>query len=903
MRSIGGETPGIRSRVMTADETSIPPHFDPEAVEPRLVDRWLATGVGRADVNSRKPKFSIVMPPPNVTGQLHIGHALDMTLQDVVVRHKRQRGFDVLWVPGTDHASIATHFVLERELAKTGETRFTLSRERFLERAAAWKEQSAGAIQGQLRRLGCTPDWSRERFTLDAGTTRAVEHVFVKLYREGLIYRGARLVNWDPKFRTAISDLEVETREVEGHLWYIRYSLADDASRHVVVSTTRPETLFGDQAVAVNAEDARYRDMIGRRVVLPLTGRTIPILADPHADPEQGTGAVKITPAHDFNDHEVGLRHGLQPLDVMTDDARMNDAVPEPFRGLDRFAAREAVVAALDAMGALERVESKTIAQPFGDRSGVVVEPRITDQWFMTTSDVAAAAAAAVRDGRTRFVPASWANVFFRWMDNIKPWCISRQLWYGHRIPAWYGPDREVFVAETAGEALVAARAHYGRDDVALERDPDILDTWFSSALQPFATLGWPDPTPELARYYPTDLLVTGFDIIFFWVSRMMMQGIELCGEVPFRDIYMHGLVRDASGQKMSKTKGNVIDPLDLIAQHGADATRLTMMTMCGHGQDIRMSVDAVRASRLFANKLWNAARFAAMNHCFAAPTPVPVAPANAIDAWVVDKLVAVARASIAALEEYRFNDASLGLQSFVRDVFCDWYIELAKISMNGDDRAAADETRAVLGWCLRAICQLLNPFMPFITEALWDGFGSAAAAEGAAVITAAPLPDFDAIAVVGGGDVDFAIAVISRVRSVRSELKVAPGRPIPLVVSAPADAVRRRLIDFGPHIRRLANLSGIEEDAVPAAGSVRIAVEGVDFVLPLAGIVDFAKEKQRLEKELKKVEGDVQSIGRRLADPAFLEKADPDVIDKNRARLEAAQGERQRLAAALALI
>ena len=883
---------------MTADTSSIPAHFEPEAIEPKLVERWLESGVGRADVTSSRPKFSLIMPPPNVTGQLHIGHALDMTLQDVVVRHKRQRGFDVLWLPGTDHASIATHFVVERELAKTGETRFTLGREAFLERADAWRDQSAGAIQAQLRRLGCTPDWSRERFTLDPVISRAVMRVFVSLHRDGLIHRGTRLVNWDPKFRTAVSDLEVETREVEGHLWYIRYALADEPGRHVVVATTRPETLFGDQAVAVNAADPRYSDLIGRRLALPLTGRTIPIIADDHADPEQGTGAVKITPAHDFNDHAVGLRHGLVPLDVMTPDGRMNDLVPEPYRGLERFEARARAVEALEALGAIEKIEPKVIAQPFGDRSGVVIEPRITDQWFLKTDTLAAAAADAVRRGDTRFVPPNWANVFFRWMDNIEPWCISRQLWYGHQIPAWYGEDGEIFVAETAAEAAAAARRHYG-GDVPLVRDPDILDTWFSSALWPFATLGWPDETPDLARYYPQDLLVTGFDIIFFWVARMMMQSIAFEEVPPFRDIYIHGLVRDASGQKMSKTKGNVIDPLDLIAQYGTDATRMTMMTLCGHGQDIRMSADAVRPARLFANKLWNAARFAAFNRCFDAPTPMPVSPRNAIDAWIVAELAGVARRTLASLDDYRFSDAATGLQAFVRDTFCDWYVEFSKISMNGPDADAAAETRAVVGWCLKTILQLLNPFMPFVTEALWDGCGTGEA------ITAAQLPDLSALPdrAEAAAAVEAAIALVSRIRSVRSELKVPPGRPVPLLVSAPSAEAKALLDGFGPHIRRLANLSSIAEAGAPPEGAVRLAVDGTDYLLPLADVVDFAKERQRLEKELKKNDNDRAGIARRLADPAFLDKANPEVIETNRARLAAAEVERERLVAALALI
>ena len=883
---------------MTADTSSLPAHFEPESIEPKLVERWLDSGVGRADVTSSKPKFSLVMPPPNVTGQLHIGHALDMTLQDVVVRHKRQRGFDVLWLPGTDHASIATHFVVERELAKTGETRFTLGREAFLERANAWREQSAGAIQSQLRRLGCTPDWSRERFTLDPVITKAVMRVFVSMHGEGLIHRGTRLVNWDPKFRTAVSDLEVETREVEGHLWYIRYPLANDPTRHVVVATTRPETLFGDQAVAVNATDERYKDIVGQELTLPLTGRTIPVIADDHADPEQGTGAVKITPAHDFNDHAVGLRHNLVPLDVMTPDGRMNDFVPEPFRGLDRFEARARAVEALEALGAIEKIEPKTIPQPFGDRSQVVLEPRLTEQWFMRTDGLAAVAAEAVRSGETRFVPGNWASVFFRWMDNIEPWCISRQLWYGHQIPAWYGEDGEIFVAETDEEAHAAARLHYGRD-AELKRDPDILDTWFSSALWPFATLGWPDATPDLARYYPQDLLVTGFDIIFFWVARMMMQSIHFQETAPFRDIYIHGLVRDAAGQKMSKTKGNVIDPLDLIAQYGTDATRMTMMILCGHGQDIRMSADSVRPARLFANKLWNAARFAAFNRCFDAATPVPTAPTNAIDAWIVVELSAVARQTLKSLDEYRFSDAAMGLQAFVRDTFCDWYVEFSKISMNGGDAEAAAETRAVVGWCLKTILQLLNPFMPFVTEALWDNCGAGE------VITAALLPDFEALPVraEAATQVDGVIALVSRIRSVRSELKVAPGKPVPLLVSAPSDTAKALLDRFGPHIRRLANLSGIDEAGVAPEGSVRLAVDGTDYLLPLGDVVDFAKEKQRLEKELKKNENDSASIARRLEDPAFVAKANPEVIETNRARLAAAGVERDRLLAALALI
>jgi valyl-tRNA synthetase len=863
-----------------------------------LVTRWLENSVARADNTSSKPKFSMVMPPPNVTGQLHMGHALNMTLQDAVARYKRKRGFDVLWLPGADHASIATHFVLERELEKEGKTRTSLGREEFLKRAVAWKEQSAGAIQAQLRRLGCTPDWSRERFTLDPGLTRAVMRTFVQLYREGLIYRGSRLVNWDPKFRTAISDLEVEQRDVEGSLWYIRYPLANDPQRFIIVATTRPETMFGDQAVAVNPTDPRYSDLIGQAVTLPLAGRTIPIIADEHADPEQGTGAVKITPAHDFNDYEVGLRHGLEQLDIMTPDARMNDCVPEAFRGLDRFEARSTVVAALTDAGLLEKIENKIIPQPFGDRSGVLIEPRLTEQWFLQTTGLAAESIERVENGKIGFVPPNWANVFFRWMRNIEPWCISRQLWYGHPIPAWYGPDDRIFVAETAEEAQADAQRHYGKSDVDLRQDTDILDTWFSSSLWPFATMGWPEQTTDLVRYYPTDLLVTGFDIIFFWVSKMIMQGIHLTQDVPFRTVYIHGLVRDAAGQKMSKTKGNVIDPLDLIDQHGADALRLTLLILCTHGQDLRFSVDAVRASRLFANKLWNAARFASLNNCVARPDFVPGSVSDPVNAWIIKRLGEVARETLTALDEFRFSEAALGLQSFIRDEFCDWYIEFAKIAFNGADTARAEESRNVAGWCLSQVCQLLNPFAPFVTEELWEIFGDGTS------MSEAQFPDFDAIPrQADTSEVEFIIALVSKIRSVRNELKIPFKTPIPLLALSPSAAEFERLQRFSVQLRRLTNVSTIDRaDALPPR-AVRIIVNQSDLALVLDDIVDFEKERQRLEKAIARLDRDIEKIGQRLLDRNFLDRADADVIEQNRLRHDSARLERERLAEAASLL
>ena len=876
-----------------------PTRFDAAATETNLVERWKASNAGAAPLRGEGPKYSISMPPPNVTGQLHMGHALNMTIQDVLTRTKRKQGYDVLWLPGTDHASIAVHYVIERDLAKDGETRFSIGRERFLELCEEWKELASGSIQSQLRRLGAIPDWQRECYTMDPGLTKAVMKVFVRLYREGLAYRGYRLVNWDPKFQTAISDLEVETKEISGNLWHLRYPLVDDPSRHIVVATTRPETMFGDQAVAVSAKDPRYRDLIGTMVQLPLTGRTIPIIADEHADPEQGSGAVKITPAHDFNDYEVGLRHDLEPIDVMTADARMNDLVPEVFRGLDRFDARKAVIAALEAGGFLAKVEPKIVPTPFGDRSGAVIEPRLTVQWFVDVAEMARRASEAVRDDKTSFVPERWAQVFFQWMDNIRPWCVSRQLWYGHRIPAWYGPDNEIFVEEDEAAAQAAARAHYGRHHVELRQESDIFDTWFSSGLWPFATLGWPDETTDLKRYYPTNVLVTGFDIIFFWVARMMMLGLHLTDEAPFSTVFIHGLVRDAQGQKMSKTKGNVVDPIALIDEFGADATRLALMSQCGPGQDIRFSNDAVRAAQLFITKLWNSARFADLKEAEYDPAFEPIAACHPINRWIVRDLARAGERFLTDIDRYRFDDACSDLQAFVRDRFSDWYIELAKIDLDGERADIHREIRKTMGWCVANICHLLNPLIPFVTEAIWGHLGATES------IITAKFPDYRGIAAASDGEekVEQVIGLVSRIRSARDQFNVPRSAGLRLTLIGEALAIDDTLQGYAAHLERLAGISEIKQADALAPGSIPVTAAGIEAAIDLDGIVDLDQEVRRLADKLEKLNTDLSKLDARLSNDRFISRAAPEAVEKTRNQRDATMQEIKRLSEALSLV
>ena len=662
--------------------------FDPADVEARWYPVWEAAGAFAADPDSNLAPYTIMMPPPNVTGSLHMGHALTFTLQDVLVRYQRMRGRDVLWQPGTDHAGIATEIVVENQIIEQGGAKRDLGRERFIERVWQWKEESGGTITRQLRRLGASPDWRRERFTMDPGLAAAVRRVFVALYREGLVYRDKRLVNWDPEMHTVISDLEVESRETKGFLWHLRYPVEEVPGQFIIVATTRPETMLGDTGVAVHPDDARFAGLVGKHVRLPLVDRLIPIVADEYADPETGSGAVKITPAHDFNDFEVGRRHGLALLNIFDADARLNDAVPEAYRGLDRFAARKKVVAELEAAGLLDRVEDHVLMVPHHDRSGVVIEPWLTDQWFCDARVLAAPAIAAVEDGRTRFVPRQWENTFFEWLRNIQPWCVSRQLWWGHQIPAWYGPDGRRSLSPKARPRR-RRRPRRNRSPVNLRRDEDVLDTWFSSALWPFSTLGWPQETRELARYYPGDVLVTGFDIIFFWVARMMMMGLHFMGEVPFRTVYIHALVRDERGQKMSKSRGNIIDPLQLIDRYGCDALRFTLAALAAPGRDIKLAESRVEGYRNFATKLWNAARYAQMNGCQAVEEFSPNALQQTVNRWIVAAAADCAAAVTTALDAYRFDEAAGRLYQFVWGTFCDWYIEFTKPILQGDEDAA----------------------------------------------------------------------------------------------------------------------------------------------------------------------------------------------------------------------
>ena len=887
--------------------------YRPETVEGRQYERWEAAGAFRADPAAGGEPYAIMIPPPNVTGSLHIGHAFNNTIQDILIRFHRMQGRNVLWQPGTDHAGIATQMVVERMLAeqgvaldrgippKDGATE-TIGREAFIEKVWAWREESGGTILKQLRRLGATCDWERERFTMDEGLSRAVLRVFVQLYKEGLIYRDKRLVNWDPRFHTAISDLEVEQREIDGHLWHLRYPVEGEEGRAIVVATTRPETMLGDTAVAVHPEDERYRDLVGKHAVLPLVGRRLPVVADNYADPEQGSGAVKITPAHDFNDFEVGKRHGLEMVNIFDADARINDSAPEAYRGLDRFEARRQIVTDLEAQGLVERIEDHRHSVPHGDRSGVPLEPYLTDQWFADAETLAKPCIEAVEDGRTRFVPEQFSRVYFQWMRNIQPWCISRQLWWGHQVPVWYGPDGEIFVEETAEEAQAAAEAHYGKP-TALRRDTDVLDTWFSSALWPFSTLGWPDETPELARYYPGSVLVTGEDIIFFWVARMMMMGMHFMrdgagdGRVPFADVYIHGLVRDAKGQKYSKSKGNVVDPVDLMDKYGADALRFTLASLAVQGRDIKLAESRIAGYRNFATKIWNAARFCEMNDAAYGPEFDPAGNANRVNRWIVSQLAQLEPRVRAAIEGYRFNEAAHELYQFIWHSYCDWYLEFAKPLLQSEDPAVLAETRATALWTLHNALAMLHPFMPFLTEELREQGG----ADGGMLI-AAEWPALDRGLVDGEADgaLGWLVEIIARIRAVRGEMNVPPGAKIPLILKGASAETQGRVAEHRALIDRLARLSDIGfGDAVPA-GSIQDVVGEATIVLPLADVIDLEQERARLQKEIDRADGEIAKIDKKLSNRGFIAKAPADVVEENRERREEAEQARAKLAEAL---
>jgi len=979
--------------------------FEPAAVEPRISALWEAAEAfkaGRPERSKAQP-FCVVIPPPNVTGNLHMGHALNNTLQDILCRYHRMNGKDVLWQPGTDHAGIATQMVVERQLMELQQPgRREMGREKFLQRVWEWKAESGGAIVNQLKRLGASCDWSRERFTMDEGLSKAVAKVFVALHREGLIYKAKRLVNWDPKFQTAISDLEVAQVEVKGsfkwsradgepldvtalnkildrnpggHLFYFDYPVVDAAGEPtgeaLTVATTRPETMLGDTGVAVHPHDERFKHLVGKRVRLPLVGRLIAIVADEYSDPEKGTGAVKITPAHDFNDFEVGKRHeaeGVRQINVLDAEARIQlkgnlafyeglDTVDHDVSrlaaaldGQDRFVARKRIVEMMALAGLLTKIEPHAHTVPHGDRSNAVIEPWLTDQWYVDAKTLAQPALAAVREGKTQFVPANWQKTYFDWLENIQPWCISRQLWWGHQIPVWYGPkvtaemgrksvelrvapssilasaaeDFEVFVAETKELALQAAKAKYGgpfeiraasMDDespsigidesgkpiITIYRDPDVLDTWFSSALWPFSTLGWPDETPELRRFYPTSVLVTGFDIIFFWVARMMMMGLHFRDEIPFRDVYIHALVRDEKGAKMSKSKGNVMDPLDLIDRFGADALRFTLAAMAAQGRDIKMSTNRVEGYRNFATKLWNAARFAEMNGCQRVSGFDPNQTHATLNRWILGEAARAVSETAGAIEAFRFNDAANAVYRFVWNVFCDWHLELAKpVLQSGVEGAAKAETQATIAYVLDQIAGLLHPFMPFLTEELW-AIRAGGGSPRANVLALGPWPHADfAIDPAAEAEIGWLISLVSEVRSIRSEMGVPAGAQVVLTLIDADPATQDIAVRWDDTIKRMARVENVETAKTAPATSAQFFAGATLVAMPLGGLVDVASEVARLEKEIARERADIVKIDSKLANADFVARAPEEIVAENHERRESALARITKMTAAL---
>ena len=938
--------------------------FSPKEVEGRIYAQWMASGAFRAGRRPDAEPFCIVIPPPNVTGRLHIGHALNNTLQDVLARFERMRGKDVLWQPGMDHAGISTQLVVERDLAARQIGRVALGREKFLEAVWKWKEEYGGAIGEQLRRLGASADWSRERFTMDEGLSRAVLKVFVELYRQKLIYKDKRLVNWDPRLQTAVSDLEVESIEMKGHLWYIRYPIEGQAGRFITVATTRPETMLGDTAVAVHPEDERYKDLIGKQARIPLANRLIPIIADEHSDPEKGTGAVKITPGHDFSDFEVGKRHNLPLINILDKDGTLNKFAPEPYRNLDRFEARKRIVADLETLELIDKIEPITHAVPHDEKTKtVVLEPMMTEQWYLNVAPLAEKAIKAVEEGRTRFVPEQWENVYFRWMRNIHPWCISRQLWWGHQIPVWYGPmnlgdgklivertisdetaeyflrsmresdrpttsevikqsQRMEFVGQTHQEILSQAVDYYdGRDvclcadfeaaekinsefgRVGLYQDPDVLDTWFSSALWPFSTLGWPDETPELARYYPTSVLVTGFDIIFFWVARMMMMGLHFMNDVPFRTVFIHTRVLDEKGVKMSKTKGNVVDPLELVDAYGADALRFTLALAAGQGKDMRIGASRVEVNRNFATKLWNAARFCEMNGCETRAGFDPAKTTLTVNRWIMAECARACAEVTTHLENLRFNDAAGAAYRFVWDIYCDWYLEFIKPLLAGHDDGAKAEARATAAWTRDQILKLLHPFMPFITEELWKKTQSHAEPRSSLLIEA-PWPEFSAPPRdhAASEEMRWIVDLVSCVRSIRAEMNVPPSAKLILHLKGANAESRERLERHNQTILTLARLTGASPyDAELPFGCVQFVHREATAFLPLGSVIDFAKERVRLEKELKKAQDEIARFDAKLSNEQFVSRAPEEVLTEQREKRAEAQALAERLREAVA--
>ena len=855
--------------------------FDSNLIEEKWYKKWLDSGAFSSNSSSTKKPYVIMMPPPNVTGSLHIGHALTFTIQDILIRFHRMQGFDVLWQPGTDHAGIATQMVVERELAKSNITRHSLGREKFVEKVWEWKEKSGGEITNQLKALGTSPDWEKERFTMDEGLSQAVNFVFVKLYKEGLIYRDKRLVNWDPKLFTAISDLEVEQKDMQGKFWYFKYPV-EDSNEFLTIATTRPETMLGDTAVAVNPEDGRYKHLEGKNVVLPILNRPIPIIFDNYSDPEKGSGAVKITPAHDFNDFEVGKRHKLEMINIFNSDASINENGPEEYVGLDRFTARKKIIEHMKSLSLFVKEENITHTVPHGDRSNVIVEPWLMDQWYVDAKKLAIPAIEAVKNGKTKFVPKNWDKTYFEWMNNIQPWCVSRQLWWGHRIPAWFGPDKKIFVETNKQDAEKAAELHYGKK-VTLHQDEDVLDTWFSSALWPFSTLGWPENTVDLKKYYPTDVLVTGFDIIFFWVARMMMMGIHFMDkEIPFKEVYIHALVRDDKGQKMSKSKGNVLDPLDLSKKYGADSLRFTLTAMAAQGRDIKLSEERIAGYRNFSTKIWNGCKFLEFNNCITELDKDLTTIDLEVNRWIINLYNELNQRVKISIKNYKFNDAADALYQFIWKDYCDWYIEFIKpILSNTNDLDALNETKCVSINIMKNVLLMLHPIMPYVTEEIFEKLF-----QSPELAILSPWPKTINPKDSNENSIDLSIQLISAVRSIRVEKNI-PSKSRPCIILKNVNLEKKRIINENKNlIINLAKLSEIEfssDEEVINEKFIVTTIDNITLMLPLEGLIDFDGERNRLNKELTDINNEIDIINKRLSNPMYIEKAPSNVVNEVR--------------------
>jgi len=853
--------------------------FDAKSIELKWYKKWLKSGAFASNSSSSKKPYVIMMPPPNVTGSLHIGHALTFTIQDILIRFHRMQGFDVLWQPGTDHAGIATQMVVERELAKSKITRHDLGRDKFLEKVWEWKEQSGGTITNQLRALGASPDWEKERFTMDDGLSKAVNYVFVKLYKEGLIYRDKRLVNWDPKLLTAISDLEVEQRETNGKFWFFKYPI-QGSDEFLTIATTRPETMLGDTAVAVNPNDERYKHLKGKNVLLPIINKAIPIIFDDYSDPTKGTGVVKITPAHDFNDFEVGKRHDLQVINILNADATINENGTQEFEGLDRFEARHKIIEKLKVLNLFVKEENITHTVPHGDRSNVIVEPWLMDQWYVDAKTLAIPAIKAVEEGNTTFIPQSWDKTYYEWMRNIQPWCVSRQLWWGHRIPAWFGPDNKVFVEANEQAALEAAEVYYGKK-VELIQDEDVLDTWFSSALWPFSTLGWPESTDNLSKYYPTSVLVTGFDIIFFWVARMMMMGIHFMDkEVPFKEVYIHALVRDEKGQKMSKSKGNVLDPLDLSSKYGADSLRFTLAAMAAQGRDIKLSEERIAGYRNFSTKIWNGCKFLEFNNCISYIDKDIKKIDLEVNKWIVKLYNDLNNRVKTAIKQYKFNDAAEALYQFIWKDYCDWYIEFIKPILNNTDNLKdLEETKYISINIMKNTLLMLHPIMPYVTEEILENLFKSSKF---AISSTWPEPIFNKLPL--NNSIDLVIKIISSIRSLRVEKNIPPNSKINLIFKN-ANKNKKDIIQGNinliTNLAKLNDLTFVSEDITQTENFIISTVDEIVLMIPLQGLIDTESEKNRLNKELSNINNEIVQINKRLNNQMFIDKAPSKVVQE----------------------